>query len=70
MANLYTKYRIAIGITIRIMAIPMFKFLSAIMAINMTSNKTINALKNILNRRLNFIVVFANDFIGIIIIAT
>jgi hypothetical protein len=52
------------------MAIPMFKFLSAIMAINTTSNKTINALKNILNRRLNFIVVFANDFIGIIIIAT
>jgi hypothetical protein len=52
------------------MAIPMFKFLSAIMAIKMTSNKTINALKNILNNRLNFIVVFANDFIGIIIIAT
>lgn len=35
----------------------------------MASNKAINALKNILNSRLNFIVVFANDFVRIITIA-
>ena len=52
------------------MAIPILNFLSATMAIKMTTKKTINALKNIPNNRLNFIVVFANDFIGIIIIAT
>jgi len=52
------------------MAIPILNFLSATMAIKMTTKKTINALKNILNNRLNFIVVFSNDFIGIIIIAT
>jgi len=40
------------------------------MSIKMTTKKTINALKNILNNPLNFIVVFSNDFIGIIIIAT
>ena len=52
------------------MAIPILNFLSATMAIKMTTKKTINALKNILNNPLNFIVVFSNDFIGIIIIAT
>jgi hypothetical protein len=52
------------------MAIPILNFLSATMAIKMTTKKIINALKNILNNRLNFIVVFSNDLIGIIIIAT
>jgi len=70
LANIYTRYRIAIGIIIRIMAIPILNFLSATMAIKMTTKKIINALKNILNNRLNFIVVFSNDLIGIIIIAT
>ena len=64
------RYRIAIGIIIRIMAIPILNFLSTTMAIKMTTKKTINVLKNIPNNRLNFIVVFANGFIGIIIIAT
>lgn len=36
----------------------------------MASNKAINALKNIPNSRLNFIVVFANDFVRIITITT
>ena len=52
------------------MAIPILNFLSATMAIKMTAKKIVNVLKNILNNRLNFIVVFSNDLIGIIIIAT
>jgi hypothetical protein len=52
------------------MAIPILNFLSATIAIKMTTKKTINTLKNILNNRLNFIVVFSINFIGIIIIAS